>query len=31
MAGMFADAVNFNGNISGWNTSNVRYMTSMFA
>ena len=28
---MFAEAENFNGNISKWNTSNVTLMTSMFA
>lgn len=31
MFAMFAEAENFNGNISKWNTSNVTLMTSMFA
>ena len=31
MRAMFAEAENFNGNISKWNTSNVTLMTSMFA
>ncbi|MBB1543208.1 MAG: BspA family leucine-rich repeat surface protein [candidate division SR1 bacterium] len=31
MFAMFAEAENFNGNISKWNTSNVTLMTAMFA
>ena len=31
MFAMFAEAENFNGNISKWNTSNVTLMTFMFA